>query len=157
MSSSVRSAEQRIRDVLELFDTQEDAWVASASADGKAHLVPLSFYWTGAVFIMALPGNSVTARNLRRAGWARIAIGPTRDVAIVEGPVEMPAPLDDDPIWDAHAESCGFDARQPAGFYSLISLTPDQIQTWRNPDELQDRQVMRAGSWVARIHDQRSA
>ncbi len=157
MSSSVRSAEQRIRDVLELFAIEEDAWVASASADGNAHLVPLSFHWTGQAFIMALPGKSVTARNLRRAGWARIAIGPTRDVAIVEGPVEISAPPDDDPIWDAHAESCGFDARQPTGFYSLISLTPDQIQAWRNPDELQDRQIMRSGSWVARIPDQRSA
>lgn len=149
MSSAPRSTEQRVQDVLALFDREEDAWVASASETGKVHLIPLSFHWTGKVLVIAIPERSVTARNLKRAQWGRIAIGPTRDVAIVEGPVEITTPPADDPVWDEHAASCGFDARDSDDAYALVILTPDQIQSWRNPAELANRQVMRHGCWLA--------
>lgn len=148
MSSGARSTEQRVRDVLALFDNEQDAWVASANGIGKVHLIPLSFHWTGQKFLIALPERSVTARNLKRSQWGRIAIGPTRDVAIVEGPVEVTTPPADDPVWDEHAASCGFDARDSEDAFTLVILTPDQIQSWRNPAELENRQVMRDGRWL---------
>jgi hypothetical protein len=149
MSSAPRSTGQRIQDVLHLFENEPDAWVPSANERGEVHLVPLSFLWTGQVFVMALPERSVTARNLQRAGWGRIAIGPTRDVAIVKGPVELTTPPADDPIWDAHAARCGFDARESEDAYTLLTLYPDEIQSWRTPAELTNRRVMRDGRWLA--------
>jgi hypothetical protein len=51
-------------------------------------LVPLSCHWDDSTLTIATPRASRTARNLVRAGWARVALGPTRDVVIIEGPVE---------------------------------------------------------------------
>jgi hypothetical protein len=146
---TVRSTAQRVSDTLGLFDREIDAWVASASESGKAHLIPLSYHWTGTEFLMALPERSVTARNLARAGWARIAIGPTRDVAIVEGLVELARPPLDDPRWEEHARGSGFDARAEDDLYTLLILTPKMIQAWRTSEELSGRQIMRDGAWLA--------
>src|SRR5690349_7507902 len=108
---SVRSTTQRIADVRAKLESEVDIWVASASATGDAYLLPLSFYWDGESLTIATPKRSRTARNLRRAGWARLALGPTRDVVIVEGPVhEIPVDADD-VLAEAHARAAGFDAR----------------------------------------------
>src|SRR5947209_1235476 len=82
-----RDTRQRQADVQAKLRDAVDCWVTSASADGEAYLIPLSFYWDGARLIVATPKESRTARNLLRAGTARMALGPTRDVAILEGPI----------------------------------------------------------------------
>jgi general stress protein 26 len=143
---AVRSLAERTADVRRLLATEVDCWVASASADGEAYLLPLSFYWDGTRLALATPGHSRTARNLRRAGHARLALGGTRDVVIVEGPVQELAADADPQLADAHAVAAGFDARAQPG-YVLLCVTPDRIQTWRNPAELPERDVIRAGRW----------
>ena len=106
-----RPRSQRKTDVLAKLDDDVDLWVASADEAGNAYLVPLSYYWDGSTLTMATPRASRTARNLVRAGWARVALGPTRDVVIVEGPVEA-VPLGTDArLEDAHARASGFDPR----------------------------------------------
>ena len=105
-TAPARSRSQRKIDTLEKLRADVDLWVASASADGHAYLVPLSYRWDGSRLTLATPRASRTARNLIRAGWARAALGPTR-VVIIEGQVEA-IPIGTDPaLEDGHA-------RQPA-------------------------------------------
>lgn len=150
-----RSAQQRTADVLEKLETETDLWVASASAAGDAYVIPLSFYWDGARIILATPVNSRTARNLRRAGVARVALGPTRDVVVIEGSVAAIARDAIEPtLADAHAAHTGFDARTEPEEYIYLLLSPRAIQAWRSPSELSNRVVMRNGQWlVDRAHD----
>jgi nitroimidazol reductase NimA-like FMN-containing flavoprotein (pyridoxamine 5'-phosphate oxidase superfamily) len=61
-----RPREQRIKDTLELLQTEVDVWIATASGAGKPYLVPLSFYWSG--YSVLLPngsrrGEATTPRN----------------------------------------------------------------------------------------------
>lgn len=144
---SVRSTSQRVEDVRTKLQSEVDIWVASSSATGDAYLLPLSFYWNGTSLTLATPKQSRTARNLRRAGWARLALGPTRDVVIVEGPVREIAVADDASLAEAHAQAAGFDARHEPG-YVFIQVRPNRIQAWRNPAELVERDVMRDGEWL---------
>jgi hypothetical protein len=145
-----RNTEQRTRDVRQKLNDEVDCWVASASDAGGAYLVPLSFYWDRARFSLATPTNSRTARNLRRAGEARLALGPTRDVVIIEGTVTFIArDVIDEALATAHAEKTGFDPRQIAEEYVYIAVTPHTIQAWREANELAGRFVMRAGRWLA--------
>ena len=145
---SVRSVEQRVIDVCAKLETEVDIWVASASATGDAYLIPLSFYWDGVSLIVATPEQSRTARNLRRSGWARMALGPTRDVVVLEGPVVEMKVDANEALADAHSQAAGFDAREGPDEYVFIRLTPSRIQAWRNPAELADRDVMRDGRWL---------
>ena len=116
---------------------------------GGAYLVPLSFCWDESAVTVATPRASRTARNLVRAGWARVALGPTRDVVIIEGRVEAIPIGTDIGLEDAHAQATGFDPRTLAEEYIYLRITPHSIQAWRESNELQGRQLMRGGEWLA--------
>lgn len=69
-----RDFEQRRLDTLHRLETDVDAWVASAGADGP-YLVPLSFLWDGATFLLATALASPTGHNLRAEPGVRLGIG----------------------------------------------------------------------------------
>lgn len=144
---AARSTAQRKADLLELLAREEDAWVVSASATGEAYLIPLSYHWNGSQLVFATLEDSKTARNLRRAGRARISLPSTRDVVIVEGPVAF-IPADADPaLADAFAARLTWDPRQEPQTYVYLTLTPEFIQAWRDVEELTGRTIMRGGIW----------
>ena len=144
-----RPRSQRKTDVLAKLQTDVDLWVASADETGGAYLVPLSFYWDGSTLTIATPRVSRTGKNLVRAGWARVALGPTRDVVIIEGPVEAIPIGTDARLEDAHAQATGFDPRTLADEYVYLRIPPHEIQAWREANELAGRQLMRKGEWLA--------
>jgi hypothetical protein len=140
-----RSRAQRTADTLALLRTEVDCWVASADELGNAHLVPLSYLWDGAALVLATPRSSPTGTNLVRAGVARIGVGRTRDVVLVDGRVTEGV---DEATADAHAEHTGFDARTVAGDYVYLRVTPVEIRAWREANELSGRLLMRDGTWL---------
>ena len=144
----VRDRAERKADALRLIESEVDAWVASAMEDGRGYLVPLSYYWDGERLTMAANPRSPTARNLARTGWARLAIGPTRDVVIIDGPVEILPVEGHDELAAVHAEAAGFDARGNDPSYVFLRVTPETLQAWRNAAELKGRYVMRDGAWL---------
>jgi hypothetical protein len=124
--------------------------VASASAEGAPYLVPLSFDWDGEALLMATPADSPTGRNLAATGVVRLGLGPTRDVSVVDGDVEV---LGMDALPHERAERfaarAGFDPRASDTPYRWFRVTPRRIQAWREVDELPDRELMRDGRWSA--------
>jgi nitroimidazol reductase NimA-like FMN-containing flavoprotein (pyridoxamine 5'-phosphate oxidase superfamily) len=143
-----RSRSQRTADALERLRGDVDLWVASANADGEAYLVPLSYHWDGSTLTIATPSASPTARNLLRAGRVRVALGQTRDVVIVEGTIEALRIGADPELEDAHARSAGFDPRTLRDEYVYLRITPQEIQAWRESNELDGRVLMRDGAWL---------
>jgi hypothetical protein len=125
-----------------------DVWVPSANERGDAYLVPLSFYWDGGRLTVATPASSVTGRNLARARWARMALGPTRDVVILEGPVEIIRADEDPELAALHAAAAGFDTRESTATWIFARMTPNRIQAWREENELEGRDVMLDGTWL---------
>lgn len=149
MNAHLRTREQRIADTLRKLETEVDVWVASASEDGRANIAPLSFVWHDGALTIAMPATSLTARNLTRAGWARMALGPTRDVVMLDGPIDV-LPIGAVPaLEDAHARATGFDPREQASAYVYIRLRPERIEAWREAHELAGRQLMEGGAWLA--------
>ena len=145
MTSAPRSRAQRKADTLAALQREVDCWVASADELGNAHLVPLSFWWDGQALVLATPRSSATATNLLRAGVARVGVGPTRDVVLVDGRVTEGV---DDATADAHAEHSGFDARAEPEDYVYLRVTPTEIRAWREANELRGRVLMRRGAWL---------
>jgi hypothetical protein len=148
MSEAPRSRSERRRDTLAKLESEVDLWVASADEAGAAYLLPLSFYWDGATLTLATPRASRTGRNLVRAGWARVALGPTRDVVIVEGPVEVLATGAEPRREDAYAEAAGWDPREQPDEHVYLMLSPRTILAWRESNELAGRALMRGGVWL---------
>ncbi|MFC8683010.1 pyridoxamine 5'-phosphate oxidase family protein [Microbacterium ureisolvens] len=125
-----------------------DVWVATASADGGPYLVPLSLAWTDDCAVIAVEAGSVTARNLAGSGAARLAVGPTRDVALLDVVLERSAGVDEDAsLGAAYAAQADWDPRGLAGYVFLV-LRPTRIQAWRESNELSGRVLMRDGAWL---------
>lgn len=123
--------------------------MASASTDGVPYLVPLSFDWDGETLVVATPADSPTGRNLAATRTVRAALGPTRDVTMIDGVVDV---LEIDALprerGDRFAAHTGFDPRTPATSYRWFRIRPLRIQAWREVDELSDRELMRDGHWL---------
>ncbi|MFH9008024.1 pyridoxamine 5'-phosphate oxidase family protein [Streptomyces afghaniensis] len=149
-SAPVRSAEQRKKDTLHRLEHDVDAWVATAgSASGTPYLVPLSFLWNGSYLLFATPASSPTGRNLAATGRARVGIGPTRDVVLVDGSVETVQPADlTEQDAELFAAKTGFDPRRLATPYLYFRVVPQRVQAWREADELDGRELMRDGRWL---------
>jgi hypothetical protein len=144
-----RSGAQRRSDTEHRLAHDVDVWVASASPNGAPHLVPLSFDWDGEALLVATPTKSPTGRNLAVTRAARVALGHTRDVSMIEATVEVLA-IDALPRerGDGFAARTGFDPRALATSYSWFRITPRRIQAWREENELADRELMRDGRWL---------
>lgn len=150
MSTEPRSRARRRRDTEYRLAHDVDLWVASASADGVPYLVPLSFDWDGEALLLSTPADSPTGRNLAATRTVRLGLGHTRDVSMIEGEVEV-LKIDALPPEraDRFAERTGFDPRESATPYHWFRVTPRRIQSWREVDELRERDLMRDGHWLA--------
>jgi len=149
MESPPRPRSQRRRDTERRLSHDVDLWVASASAGGIPHLIPLSFDWDGTAILLSTPRDSPTGRNLAASGSARLGLGETRDVTLIEGDVEVLA-IDALPaeLGDRFATRTGFDPRALETPYCWFRITPRRILAWREVNELAERELMREGRWT---------
>jgi hypothetical protein len=150
MCADPRSPIWRRKDTERRLTQDVDVWVATASSDGVPYLVPLSFDWDGDALLVATPTDSPTGRNLAATGTARLALGHTRDVSMIEGDVEV---LEIDALpqqrGDRFAARSGFDPRTLTTRYRWFRISPRRIQAWREANELPGRELMRDGRWLA--------
>ncbi|QTE29733.1 pyridoxamine 5'-phosphate oxidase family protein [Pengzhenrongella sicca] len=150
-----RTGQQRRADTLALLATPAlDAWVGTASVDARgaprAHLVPLSIAWLGDRVVIAVDRGSRTGRNLAAHAGARLALGPTRDVVVVDAAVGLVVGVGEAPqgLADGFAAQADWDPRTAGGGYVYVVLRPDRVQAWREADELAGRTLMSAGAWL---------
>jgi hypothetical protein len=144
-----RDLRERTSDALRLLtSTAVDCWVATASPEGVAHLVPLSLCWADSRVVLAVARTSVTARNLEATGRARVGVGPTRDVVMVDAVVERVQDVDAAPaLAGSYAAQTDWDPREDTG-YVFVVLRPVRVQAWREANELPGRTLMRDGTWL---------
>lgn len=144
-----RDCETRKADTLAMLARPAvDVWVATASGDGAPHLVPVSLAWVDDRVVIAVPGASVTASNITGSGTARLAVGPTRDVVMVDAVLERSVAVDEaGQLGEAYAGQADWDPRDSEG-YTFLVLRPERVQAWREVDEMDGRTLMRDGSWL---------
>jgi hypothetical protein len=143
----MRSTAQRRADALDKLENDEDVWVATAAGDA-AHLIPLSLCWLDGYVVVTTPAQSPTARNAAASGQARLALGATRDVVMIDASVAsvVPQPDADPALVDAFRNRTGW---APEADYVYLRFQPRRVQVWRNVEELSGRTVMRDGVWLS--------
>jgi Pyridoxamine 5'-phosphate oxidase len=151
MTDAARTGAERAADaVRQLGAVGADTWVATASPSGVAHLVPLSYSWDGRDVLIAAPAASLTVRNIRASGRARLAFGATRDVLMVDARLEAEVPLADAPasLADGYVRQADWDPREESDPYVFLRLRPIRVQAWREANELAGRTIMQDGDWL---------
>jgi hypothetical protein len=147
--ADVRDRETRKADTLRMLATPAiDVWVATAAAPAVPYLVPLSLAWVHDRVVIALEASSPTARNLATSGEARLGVGPTRDVVMIDAVLERTVDVAaDDALGAAYAGQADWDPRGLAGYVFLV-LRPTRLQAWRESNEIPGRLLMRDGVWL---------
>jgi len=144
-----RSIEERARHVIERLEGDADVWIATASRDGRPHLVPLSLYWDGTRIVVTNPKSSATTANVVSTGIARFALNSSEDVVIIDAVVTVVDIADAvDGLPERYAERTGWDPRDQAGDWVYLVARPDRILAWQGPDEIEGRTVMRSSVWL---------
>ena len=150
-----RTGQQRRADTLaKLSGPAVDVWVATAGPDAggrvTAALVPLSLAWIDERVVLATEADSVTARNIISQRHARLGLGPTRDVVMIDADLEQAYSLDEVPAGLArrYAMQADWDPRNSGGQMRFLVLRPQRIQAWREVNELPGRTLMRGGAWI---------
>ena len=148
MTDEPRSGADRKADVLaKLSAPVADAWVATAGDD--PYLVPLTLAWFGERVLLATATASRTGRNLTRNGRARVALGDTRDVVLIDAVLDETSPVaESGPAGEAYAEQNDWDPRTAGNGYVFLALRPERIRAWRNESEISGSLVMRDGVWL---------
>ncbi len=143
-------AERTVDSMRMLESVGADTWVATASSSGVAHLVPLSYSWDGRDLLIAAPAASLTVRNIRASGRARLAFGATRDVLMIDVQLGAEVPLADAPasLADGYVRQADWDPRNEPDPYVFLRLRPVRIQAWREANELVGRTIMQDGDWL---------
>lgn len=150
MKGELRSAERRKADVLAELAKQRDLWLATADLTGRPHLIAVSGWWNGSHLVTATARTTRSARNLESTGVARLAVGSPEDVIVIDAQLVDTKPVNADPhLSEGFAAAVGWDPREIDGVWIYLTLLPSRIQAYRGYDELQGRDVMRDGRWLA--------
>jgi hypothetical protein len=156
-AQQARTREQRRSDTLaKLSEPTVDVWVATAAPDasGEAssvpYLVPLSLAWIDDRVVLAAEADSLTVRNITSQRHARLGLGPTRDVVMIDAELEQAYGLDEvpDDLARRYATQAGWDPRKSGDKMRFLVLRPQRIQAWREVNELPGRTLMRGGEWI---------
>jgi catechol 2,3-dioxygenase-like lactoylglutathione lyase family enzyme len=149
-----RPAQQRKADTLAKFaERHNDIWVASAP--GAVHLVPLSFAWTGSRIIIVTEEASPTVQNITASMRARLALGPTRDVVVIDAEIDRTMPYEEAPndLVASYRAQADWDPAQAIGNFVMVLLRPVRIQAWRGANEILGRTLTRHGQWLPEIRE----
>jgi Pyridoxamine 5'-phosphate oxidase len=149
VTAESRDRETRKADTLAMLATPAiDVWVATASAAGTPYVVPVSLAWVDELVVIAVEESSVTARNLTASGQARLGVGPTRDVVMIDAVLDRAVDVTaDDGLWTAYTAQADWDPRRGTGCVFLV-LRPVRVQAWRESNEIPGRTLMRDGAWL---------
>jgi hypothetical protein len=143
-----RSASQRKLDVLSTLVTGGDLWAATSDRRNGPHMVPLAFCWDGKRLIVQVKHDSRTACNATSTGKARLALGATRDVVLIDADVVWTRVTDSPDISAVYAARTGWDTTPTATHCVFLLLSPLRIQAWRDMAEFRGRTIMKDGQWV---------
>jgi general stress protein 26 len=123
-------------------------WLATGSDGHGAHLIPVAYVWDGSTLTTATFRRSRTVSNLRARPKARLAIGDTADVVMIDTrAILLDVPDIDVDSAEAYAK-VSTDPRNAPDMFLYIRLVPERILAWNSLAEFGGRTLMLKGSWL---------
>lgn len=149
---TARSHDERIAAARRRLIEESQMWLSTGGRTGP-HLIPVSFVVDDSAVMTATGESSKTVRNLRERDRARLAIGGTSDVVMIDAVVDrfITSEAVAADVADRYA-AVSHDPRQMPG-YIYVRLQPRRIQVWNGFHEFGGRTVMRDGRWLAQPVD----
>ena len=129
----LRTIAERKKDVLAALESHHDLWVATADAKGQPHLIAASSWWDGSFIVVTTRVESRTAHNLAETGLE----------------TSTPVGQADDKLAGGFSRAAGWDPREVGDDWAFYRLRPRRVQAYRGYEEIEGRDVMKGGRWLA--------
>lgn len=118
------------QEALERLENQQVIWFASVRPDGRPHLVPIWFVWSGGKIYVSTEPKSVKSGNVRANPRVTLALEDGTHPLICEGT----ARLVDEP-WDAELKAAFFQKYEwnldtEVQYNQVIEVTPEKWLAW---------------------------
>jgi hypothetical protein len=147
--AELRSVLQRKADVLATLERNGHAWLATA-AGSVPYVIVVQVVWDGESILVTTRESSRTARNLEHSRMARLALGDADDAIVIEATLERTLPaVEATPPRTAFERAAGWDPGEQGPDWRLFVLRPTRIQAHRGYAEIEGRDVMKEGRWLA--------
>jgi hypothetical protein len=144
--TSIRSVEQRKKDVLEALEKQGHYWLSTAEIGGRPHVIGVSGLWDGSQIVVTTLGSSLTARNMSMNPRVVLAGGDPSDAIVIQAGVIDSAAVEDSSEMTADwKKAMGW---TPDDGWMYFRLRPTRIQAFRGYDEIEGRDVMIRSRWL---------
>jgi len=141
--------QQRKADVRAKLDQNGHAWLATA-AGSVPYVITVQTVWDGESILVTTRQSSRTARNLEQSRVARLALGDADDAIVIEATLLRAFPVvDASPHRTAFVRAAGWDPGEQGPDWRLFVLRPTRIQAYRGYAEIEGRDVMKDGHWLA--------
>ena len=147
--AELRSVLQRKADVRATLEQNGHAWLATA-AGSVPYVIVVQAVWDGESILVTTRESSRTARNLERSRVARLALGDADDAIVVDATLLRALPAAEaTPPRTAFERAAGWDPGEQGPDWRLFVLRPTRIQAHRGYAEIEGRDVMKDGHWLA--------
>ncbi|TDD96474.1 hypothetical protein E1298_03045 [Actinomadura rubrisoli] len=144
-----RSLAERRAHARNRLETGFQMWLATGSNGHGAHLIPVAHVWDGSALYTATFTQSRTVANIKGHPQARVALGDTADVVMIDTSASlMDVPDIDADIAERYAKVSTDPRTSPEGMFVYLRLHPRRIQVWNGFHEFVGRTVMRDGRWL---------
>jgi hypothetical protein len=147
--AKLRSALQRKADVVATLEKNGHAWLATA-AGSVPYVIVVQAVWDGESILVTTRESSRTARNLEQSRVARLALGDADDAIVIAATLLSAVPaIEATPQRTAFERAAGWDPGEQGPDWRLFVLRPARIQAFRGYAEIEGRDVMKDGRWLA--------
>jgi hypothetical protein len=147
--ANLRSVLQRKADVRATLEQNGHAWLATA-AGSVPYVIVVQAVWDGVSILLTTRASSPTARNLEESRKARLAFGDADDAIVIEATLLRALPaVEATPPRTAFVRAAGWDPGEQGPDWRLFVLRPTRIQAFRGYAEIEGRDVMKDGRWLA--------
>ena len=144
-----RSLAERRAHARNRLETGFQMWLATGSNGHGAHLIPVAYAWAGSALYTATFVKSRTVSNIKGHPQARVALGDTAEVIMIDTSASlMDVPDIDADIAERYAKVSTDPRTSPEGTFVYLRLHPRRIQVWNGFHEFVGRTVMRDGRWL---------
>ena len=149
--TALRTLAERTDAVTKALEANEHMWLATADSSGRPQLIAVATLWDGTDLVVATRVETKTARNLADSGQAKLSHGTPDDVILIDARLEssVPASSAPDDLARRFEQANGWNPREEGDDWGFYRLRPRRIQAYRGYGELEGRDVMKDGRWLA--------
>jgi len=126
----IRLLEDLTTEAQRKLETAENIWFGSVRPDGRPHLAPVWFAWTGSKLYICIEERSIKGRNVAGNPQVVLALEDGLNPVICEGTaVSLPGPLPPDVV-AIFRRKYNWDISSDGQYNQLLEITPSKWMAW---------------------------